>query len=62
MPHNRLLGKFINISHKPQSEDLLKEAAQLWKDASKGRALLCCDKGGDLLNGGVSVPMTRVPR
>ena len=47
----------------PSLRDHLEEAAmQLWKDASRGRALLCYDQGGDLLKGVVSVPMARVPK
>ena len=36
--------------------------AQLWEDAQKGRSLLCFDKGDELLQGVISVPMARVPK
>ena len=47
----------------PSLKEYLEEAAsQLWKDASKGRALITEDDGTDLLAGVVSVPMARVPK
>ena len=53
----------VRCTPHPSVRDHLEEAAmQLWKDASRGRALLCYDKGGDLLNGVISVPMARVPK
>lgn len=42
---------------------LREEAAQqLWKDAGRGRVLLCFDEGGKELEGVVSVAMARVPK
>jgi hypothetical protein len=37
-------------------------AQQLWKDAGKGRVLLCFDDGGEKFKGVVSVAMARVPK
>ena len=35
---------------------------QLWKDARKGRVILCDDRAGDLLTGVLSVALARVPK
>ena len=70
---NSLEGVKANSTHEgrervrctphPSLRDHLDEAAaQLWKDASKGRALICFDEGDGLLEGVVSVPMARVPK
>ena len=48
--------------HPSLREHLDEAGAQLWKDAQKGRALITEDRGGDLLDGVVSVPMARVPK
>ena len=47
--------------HPSLREYMEEAAAQLWKDARKGRALIADDQGSDLL-GVVSVPMARVPK
>ena len=53
----------IRCSPHPSLKDHLEEAAaQLWKDAAKGRALICFDQGDHLLQGVISVPMARVPK
>ena len=48
--------------HPSLREHLDEAGAQLWKDAKQGRALITEDRGGDLLDGVVSVPMARVPK
>ena len=48
--------------HPSLREYMEEAAAQLWKDARKGRALIAEDQGSDLLAGVVSVPMARVPK
>ena len=53
----------VRCTPHPSLRDHMDEAAsQLWKDASKGRALICFDEGNELLQGVVSVPMARVPK
>ena len=55
--------KRIRSSPHPSLKEYLEEAAeQLWKDARKGRALITEDRGGQELEGVVSVPMARVPK
>eukprot|EP00435_Cladocopium_sp_Y103_P035201 s1779_g9.t1 len=57
------VGDRVQCGPHPSLKEHLEEAAQqLWKDASKGRVLLCFDEGGDELRGVVSVAMARVPK
>ena len=37
-------------------------AAQLWKDAQRGRALIVVDEGDEDLAGVISAPMARAPK
>ncbi|CAE8697726.1 unnamed protein product [Polarella glacialis] len=47
----------------PSMNGHLQEAmAQIWKDARKGRVLLCSQSSDGLLKGVVSVPLARVPK
>ena len=48
--------------HASAREDLPEAMAQLWKDARRGRVILCDDRAGDLLSGVLSVPLARVPK
>ena len=48
--------------HPSLKEYLEEAAAQLWKDARRGRALIVEDRGGQSLEGVISVPMARVPK
>eukprot|EP00435_Cladocopium_sp_Y103_P053696 s1782_g17.t1 len=57
------VGDRVQCGPHPSLKEHLEEAAQqLWKDASKGRVLLCFDEGGEELRGVVSVAMARVPK
>eukprot|EP00438_Fugacium_kawagutii_P005313 Skav210287 [mRNA] locus=scaffold475:3020:13981:- [translate_table: standard] len=57
------VGDRVQCGPHPSLKEHLEEAAQqLWKDASRGRVLLCFDEGGDELKGVVSVAMARVPK
>eukprot|EP00438_Fugacium_kawagutii_P034289 Skav220346 [mRNA] locus=scaffold2224:194593:200853:+ [translate_table: standard] len=57
------VGDRVQCGPHPSLKEHLEEAAQqLWKDASRGRVLLCFDDGGDELKGVVSVAMARVPK
>eukprot|EP00438_Fugacium_kawagutii_P035674 Skav231659 [mRNA] locus=scaffold823:44885:57127:- [translate_table: standard] len=57
------VGNRVQCGPHPSLKEHLDEAAQqLWKDAAKGRVLLCFDEGGDELHGVVSVAMARVPK
>eukprot|EP00438_Fugacium_kawagutii_P005702 Skav227832 [mRNA] locus=scaffold948:391182:404479:+ [translate_table: standard] len=57
------VGNRVQCGPHPSLKEHLEEAAQqLWKDAAKGRVLLCFDEGGDELHGVVSVAMARVPK
>ena len=56
-------GERVQCGPHPSLREHLDEAAQqLWKDASRGRVLLCYDENDGLLNGVVSVAMARVPK
>eukprot|EP00438_Fugacium_kawagutii_P001653 Skav236324 [mRNA] locus=scaffold97:181652:191974:+ [translate_table: standard] len=56
-------GSRVQCGPHPSLKEHLEEAAQqLWKDASKGRVLLCFDDGGHELEGVISVAMARVPK
>ena len=56
-------GARVRSTPHPSLKEYLEEAAsQLWKDASKGRALITEHDGTELLAGVVSVPMARVPK
>eukprot|EP00435_Cladocopium_sp_Y103_P015205 s4477_g3.t1 len=56
-------GGRVQCGPHPSLREHLEEAAQqLWKDASKGRVLLCFDEGTSALEGVVSVAMARVPK
>ena len=57
-------SKRVKCAPHPSLKAHLDEAAQqLWKDATKGRVLICDDEEGScLLEGVVSVPMARVPK
>ena len=48
--------------HASAREHLPEAMAQLWKDARRGRVILCDDRAGDLLSGVLSVPLARVPK
>eukprot|EP00438_Fugacium_kawagutii_P010033 Skav212665 [mRNA] locus=scaffold1227:565246:577475:+ [translate_table: standard] len=57
------VGERVQCGPHPSLKEHLEEAAQqLWKDAGKGRVLLCFDDGGPELEGVVSVAMARVPK
>ena len=57
------IGARVQCGPHPSLKEHLEEAAQqLWKDAGKGRVLLCFDDGGEELEGVVSVAMARVPK
>ena len=57
------VGERVQCGPHPSLKEHLEEAAQqLWKDASRGRVLLCFDDGGEELHGVVSVAMARVPK
>eukprot|EP00438_Fugacium_kawagutii_P015705 Skav235328 [mRNA] locus=scaffold520:603852:614712:+ [translate_table: standard] len=57
------VGERVQCGPHPSLKEHLEEAAQqLWKDASRGRVLLCFDEGGEELKGVVSVAMARVPK
>ena len=56
-------GNRVQCGPHPSLREHLEEAAgQLWKDASRGRVLLCFDQNDGLLQGVVSVAMARVPK
>ena len=48
--------------HASAREHLPEAISQLWKDARRGRVILCDDLTGDLLSGVLSVPLARVPK
>ena len=48
--------------HTSAREHLPEAMSQLWKDARRGRVILCDDRAGDLLSGVLSVPLARVPK
>ena len=48
--------------HASAREHLPEAMSQLWKDARRGRVILCDDRAGDLLGGVLSVPLARVPK
>eukprot|EP00435_Cladocopium_sp_Y103_P041614 s1182_g11.t1 len=57
------IGERVQCGPHPSLRERLEEAAQqLWKDAGKGRVLLCFDEGDEKLKGVVSVAMARVPK
>eukprot|EP00438_Fugacium_kawagutii_P016374 Skav203835 [mRNA] locus=scaffold4932:42892:55316:- [translate_table: standard] len=57
------VGRRVRAGPHPSLKEYLEEAAQqLWKDASRGRVLICFDQGQEELEGVVSVAMARVPK
>ena len=48
--------------HASAREHLPEAMSQLWKDARRGRVILCDDRAGDLLSGVLSVPLAWVPK
>ena len=48
--------------HASAREHLPEAMSQLWKDARRGRVILCDDRAGDLLPGVLNVPLARVPK
>ena len=48
--------------HASAREHLPEAMSQLWKDARRGRVILCDDRAGDLLPGVLSVLLARVPK
>ena len=48
------------VPHASAREHLPEAMDQLWKDAQRGRALLCDDRANDFLGGTLSVPLARV--
>ena len=56
-------GPRVRCGPHPSLKEHVDEAAQqLWRDAGKGRALLCFDQGQPELEGVISVAMARVPK
>ena len=56
-------GARVRSSPHPSLREYMDEAAaQLWKDAQRGRALIVVDEGDEDLAGVISVPMARVPK
>ena len=48
--------------HASAREHLPEAMSQLWKDARRGRVILCDDRAGGLLSGVLSMPLARVPK
>ena len=59
------MGTAARVTAEPHAlarEHLPEAMSQLWKDARKGRVILCDERAGDLLSGVLNVPLARVPK